>query len=101
MVEQDKDQEGEAETRKSLAEGRGITFPNAKEAIKWLKIRDETAESETGKMMKTVEYCHKCQRPTTHITVRSAMVESKACDVCHTLIYRRWLKPTDAKVEEK
>ena len=27
---------GEKETRKALAEGQGVTFPNAKEAIRWL-----------------------------------------------------------------
>ena len=30
-------EKGSEETRKSLAEGNGITFPNAKEANKWLK----------------------------------------------------------------
>ena len=29
------------ETRKSLAEGNGITFPNAEEAIKWLKGEED------------------------------------------------------------
>ena len=30
------------ETRKSLDEGNGITFPTAEEAIKWLKVGDTT-----------------------------------------------------------
>ncbi len=31
---------GEEETRKALAEGQGITFPNAQEAIRWLLSND-------------------------------------------------------------
>ena len=42
-----KENNGEAETRNSLAEGHGITFPNAEKAIKWLKSEDKmTAEKE-------------------------------------------------------
>ncbi len=32
---------GEQETRKALAEGQGITFPNAQEAIRWLLSDDD------------------------------------------------------------
>lgn len=36
--------DGAEETRKSLAEGQGVTFPNAEEAIKWLKSEEPTEE---------------------------------------------------------
>ena len=36
------------ETRKSLDEGNGITFPNAQEAIHWLQTKD-TTETLTNK----------------------------------------------------
>ncbi len=32
---------GEEETRKALAEGKGKTFPNAQEAIRWLLSSDD------------------------------------------------------------
>ena len=36
---------GEKETRKALADGKGKTFPNAEEAIKWLKSKPTLEEA--------------------------------------------------------
>lgn len=44
MTDREKWEKDAAETRKALAEGKGITFPNAEEAIKWLKSPEPTQD---------------------------------------------------------
>ena len=55
MTEQPKPDEGELETRKSLAEGHGITFSNAKEAIEWLKSGAMTKEELVEKIADIID----------------------------------------------
>ena len=42
-------QEGEQESRKEIAAGRGITFKNAKDAIRWLKGDDSMTTNTPSK----------------------------------------------------